>query len=138
MRTWQRGHIAVYEAAFRGSAGTPSVFERHAAKAGYRGVAGFDRTARWSAIAYGYLAHTGLVDRYGPAPPRGRRAAGGGVDAFAIAEVAVMPAYQGRGVGSRLVDDLIARIDARHVRCSVSTPTMRSRATCTRSAASSC
>lgn len=65
------------------------------------------------AIAYGYLAHPGdwWTDTVRPhLADAGQQAAL--VDAFAIAEVAVTPPYQRRGVGSRLVDDLLARIEA--------------------------
>jgi ribosomal protein S18 acetylase RimI-like enzyme len=105
---------AVYEAAFaRAAPERRAVFERHARRAGYAGVAGIAPGGAMIAIAYGYLAHPGdwWTDTVRPhLAAAGQQAAL--VDAFAIAEVAVTPPYQRRGVGSRLVDDLLARIDA--------------------------
>ena len=65
------------------------------------------------AIAYGYLTHPGdwWTDTVRPhLEAAGQQAAL--ADAFAIAEIAVAPPYQHRGIGSRLLDDLLARIDA--------------------------
>ncbi len=107
---------AVYEAAFRRSSPERrAVFQRHAAQTGYLGVAGFAADGAMVAIAYGYLAHAGdwWSDMVRPhLGDVGRQAAL--VDAFAIAEVAVLPAYQGHGIGGRILDDLLARIDAHH------------------------
>jgi ribosomal protein S18 acetylase RimI-like enzyme len=106
--------LAVYEAAFQRQAPQHrDVFGRHAAKAGYLGVGGYDADDAMVAIAYGYLAHGGdwWTDTVRPhLVDAGTQAAL--IDAFAIAEVAVTPQYQGRGVGSRILDDLLRRIAA--------------------------
>jgi ribosomal protein S18 acetylase RimI-like enzyme len=109
--------LAVYEAAFqRHAPERRTAFERHAAKAGYCGAAGFGAGGAMVAIAYGYLAHAGdwWSDTVRPhLADAGRLAAM--VDAFAIAEVAVMPAYQGRGMGGRVLDELLRRVEAPRV-----------------------
>jgi ribosomal protein S18 acetylase RimI-like enzyme len=108
---------AVYEAAFdRVAPERRSVFERHAGQPGYLGVAGFAPDGAIVAIAYGYLTHPG--DWWSDTVHPHLRDAGHDAaiaDAFAIAEVAVTPPYQGRGLGSRLLDDLLRRIDAPRV-----------------------
>lgn len=106
----------VYEAAFlRVAPERRAVFERHAAKAGYLGVAAMTADGAMVGMAYGYLAHPGdwWSDMVRPhLADAGQLAAIS--DAFAIAEVAVLPAYQGHGIGSRIIDDLLARIHARY------------------------
>lgn len=106
---------SVYEAAFQRIAPERrAVFERHAAKVGYLGVAAVGADGAMVGMAYGYLAQAGdwWSDMVRPhLADTGQLAALS--DAFAIAEVAVLPAYQGHGIGGRLLDGLLARIDAR-------------------------
>jgi ribosomal protein S18 acetylase RimI-like enzyme len=105
---------AVYQAAFnRVAPERRAVFERHAARPGYAGVAAIAKDDVMVAMAYGYPTHEGdwWTDTVRPhLVDAGHQAAL--VDAFAIAEVAVVPAYQGRGIGGLVLDELLRRIHA--------------------------
>jgi ribosomal protein S18 acetylase RimI-like enzyme len=88
-------------------------FDRHAARAGYRLAVAMDGSTV-AGFAWGYLGQRGqywtdLVCEVLPAEVADAWAGGH----FEFVELAVLPAYRGRGLGSRLHDTLLADVRAR-------------------------
>lgn len=89
------------------------MFGRHASRAGYRLAVAFDGSTV-AGFAWGYLGQRGqywtdLVCSALPPEVAGTWAGGH----FEFVELAVLPAYRGRGLGSRLHDGLLAGVTQR-------------------------
>ncbi len=112
--------VAVYAAAMRPAqrmlAGRESIMERHASNPGFRALAAFSQAASRSrgqvlaGFIYGFRGRPGQWwhDTVAAAlastdPPAASRWL---ADSFEVAELHVLPAYQGHGIGRRLLMEL--------------------------------
>lgn len=131
-----RALVSVYAAAMnppdRTLSGREAIMERHAASPGFRGLAA-QADGQLAGFTYGFHGETGqwwhdmvaaaLASRSGPAVPAGDAAApsitgpdGWLDDSFEIAELHVLPRWQGHGIGRSL---LLTVADARPERTAV-------------------
>jgi ribosomal protein S18 acetylase RimI-like enzyme len=113
-----RALVAVYAAAMnppdRTLSGREAIMERHAASPGFRGLAA-QADGRLAGFTYGFHGETGqwwhdmvataLATRSGTAVPAAEDTAPGGWldDSFEIAELHVLPRWQGNGIGRSLL-----------------------------------
>ena len=113
-----RALVAVYAAAMnppdRTLSGREAIMERHAASPGFRGLVA-QADGELAGFTYGFHGETGqwwhdmvaaaLATRSGPAGPEGEGATSGGWlnDSFEIAELHVLPGWQGNGIGRSLL-----------------------------------
>jgi ribosomal protein S18 acetylase RimI-like enzyme len=131
-----RALVSVYAAAMnppdRTLSGREAIMERHAASPGFRGLVA-QADGQLAGFTYGFHGETGqwwhdmvaaaLASRSGPAVPAGDAAApsiagpdGWLDDSFEIAELHVLPRWQGHGIGRSL---LLTVADARPERTAV-------------------
>lgn len=117
---WLDGFVAVYGAAFAGPPYHRDEREAHEfgrsltlhlKRAGFCAMVATTPEGAAAGFAYGYLSLPGQWWRDHVAPALGwERAAAWLGDAFQLAELAVAPAWQGRGLGAALHDALLDRV----------------------------